>query len=82
VLFRHLHRRERWGGHRAHRQVVSDCYETRSIILTTNLEFSAWVTIFYEEHMTTAMIDRLVHHSYLLVFDGESWRMKNSLIRH
>jgi DNA replication protein DnaC len=63
-------------------QVVSDCYETRSIILTTNLEFSRWVTIFYDEHMTTAMIDRLVHHSYLLVFDGESWRMKNSLIRH
>jgi len=63
-------------------QVVSDCYETRSIILTTNLEFSRWVTIFYDEHMTTAMIDRLVHHSYLLVFDGESWRMKHSLIRH
>ena len=62
-------------------QVVSDCYERRSIILTTNLEFSRWVTIFYDEQMTTAMIDRLVHHSHLLVFDGESWRMKNSLIR-
>ena len=62
-------------------QVVSDCYERRSIILTTNLEFSRWVTIFYDEQMTTAMIDRLVHYSHLLVFDGESWRMKNSLIR-
>lgn len=62
-------------------QVVSDCYERRSIILTTNLEFSRWVTIFYDELMTTAMIDRLVHFSHLLVFDGESWRMKNSLIR-
>jgi DNA replication protein DnaC len=62
-------------------QVVSDCYETRSIVLTTNLEFSRWVTIFYDEQMTTAMIDRLVHHSHLLVFDGESWRMRNSLIR-
>jgi DNA replication protein DnaC len=40
------------------------------------------VTIFYDEHMTAAMIDRLVHHSHLLVFDGESWRMKHSLIRH
>jgi DNA replication protein DnaC len=49
--------------------------------LTTNLEFSRWVTIFYDEQMTTAMIDRLVHFSHLLVFDGESWRMKNSLIR-
>jgi len=62
-------------------QVVSDCYERRSIVLTTNLEFSRWVTIFYDEQMTTAMIDRLVHYSHLLVFDGESWRMKNSLIR-
>jgi len=63
-------------------QVVSDCYERRSIVLTTNLEFSRWVTIFYDEQMTTAMIDRLVHHSHLLVFDGESWRMRHSLIRH
>ncbi len=62
-------------------QVVSECYERKSIILTTNLEFSRWVTIFYDEQMTTAMIDRLVHFSHLLVFDGESWRMKNSLIR-
>jgi len=62
-------------------QLVSDCYERQSIILTTNLEFSRWVTIFYDEQMTTAMIDRLVHHSHLLVFDGESWRMKNSLLR-
>jgi DNA replication protein DnaC len=43
-------------------QVVSDCYERRSIVLTTNLEFSRWVTIFYDEQMTTAMIDRLVHY--------------------
>ena len=51
-------------------QVVSDCYETRNIVLTTNLEFSRWVTIFYDDQMTTAMIDRLVHHSQLLVFDS------------
>jgi len=62
-------------------QVISDCYEQRSVIITSNLEFSRWVTIFYDEQMTAAMIDRLVHHSYLLVFDGESWRMRNSLIR-
>ena len=30
-------------------QVVSDCYETRNIVLTTNLEFSRWVTIFYDD---------------------------------
>lgn len=62
-------------------QVVSECYEARSIIITTNLEFSRWVSIFYDEQMTKAMIDRLVHYSHLLIFEGESWRMKNSLIR-
>lgn len=62
-------------------QVVSECYEQRSMIITTNLEFSRWVSIFYDEQMTKAMIDRLVHYSHLLIFEGESWRMKNSLIR-
>jgi hypothetical protein len=62
-------------------QVISDCYEERSVVITTNLEFSKWVTIFYDEQMTAAMIDRLVHHSYLLLFEGESYRIKNSLIR-
>jgi len=62
--------------------VVSECYERKSIIITTNLEFSRWVNIFYDKDMTTAMVDRLVHHSHLLIFDGDSWRVKNSLISH
>ena len=63
-------------------QVISDCYEQRSVIITTNLEFSKWVNIFYDEQMTAAMIDRLVHHSYLLLFDGQSYRIKNSLMKN
>lgn len=62
-------------------QIISDCYEQRSVIVTTNLEFSKWVNIFYDEQMTAAMIDRLVHHSYLLLFDGQSYRIKNSLMK-
>lgn len=62
--------------------VISECYERKSLIITTNLEFSRWVNIFYDKDMTTAMIDRLVHHSHLLIFDGDSWRVKNSLISH
>lgn len=62
-------------------QVISDCYEKKSVIITTNLEFSRWVNIFYDEQMTAAMIDRIVHHSHLLIFDGESYRIKNSLMK-
>lgn len=62
-------------------QVISDCYEQRSVIITTNLEFSKWVNIFYDEQMTAAMIDRLVHHGYLLLFEGQSYRLKNSLMK-
>jgi DNA replication protein DnaC len=62
-------------------QVISDRYEQRSVIITTNLEFSKWVNIFYDEQMTAAMIDRLVHHSYLLLFDGQSYRIRNSLMK-
>jgi len=62
-------------------QVISDSYERRSIIITTNLEFSRWVSIFYDEQMTAAIIDRLIHHSYLLLFDGPSNRVRNSLMK-
>ncbi|AFK06336.1 DNA replication protein [Mesotoga prima MesG1.Ag.4.2] len=62
-------------------QVISECYEQRSVIITTNLEFSKWVHIFYDEQMTSAMIDRLVHHSHLLLFEGQSFRIRNSLMK-
>ncbi len=35
----------------------------------------------YDEQMAAAMIDRLVHHGHLLIFDGESYRMKHALMR-
>jgi len=61
-------------------QVITDCYEKRSIIITTNLEFSQWNGIFYDYQLTTSLIDRLVHHSHLIIFDRESWRFKHSLM--
>lgn len=61
-------------------QVISECYEKRSVIITTNLEFSHWNGIFYDEKMTSAIIDRLIHHSHLVVFDGPSYRLINSTI--
>jgi len=50
----------------------------RSVIITTNLDFSKWNGIFYNEKMTSAIIDRLIHHSHLLVFTGPSYRLTHS----
>lgn len=61
-------------------QVIADCYEKRSLIITTNIEFSKWNGIFYDDELTAALIDRLVHHSHLLVFNQESYRLKHSLM--
>lgn len=63
-------------------QVIAGCYEKKSIILTTNLEFSKWNNIFFDEKLTNAILDRMVHHSHLLIFDGPSWRLQNSLMKY
>jgi DNA replication protein DnaC len=62
-------------------QVIADCYERKSLIITTNLEFGKWNGIFYDEKITAAIIDRVVHHSHLLVFDRPSYRVEYSTIR-
>lgn len=62
-------------------QVIADCYEKRSLIITTNIEFSKWNGIFYDDQLTAALIDRLVHHSHLVVFDRDSWRFEHSLMK-
>ncbi|MGR6900397.1 IS21-like element helper ATPase IstB [Glutamicibacter sp. V16R2B1] len=62
-------------------QVIADGYEKRSLLLTTNLEFKRWGMVFGDENMAAAVIDRLVHHGRLLQFRGQSYRVKNALMR-
>lgn len=62
-------------------RIVADSYESKSLILTTNLEFSKWGGIFTDEQMAAAMIDRLIHHGHLLIFEGQSYRMTHALMR-
>ena len=62
-------------------RVISTSYEQRSLVLTTNLEFSKWGSIFTDDQMAAAMIDRLVHHGHLLLFSGRSYRMEHALMR-
>lgn len=62
--------------------VIADCYERKSLIITTNLEFTKWNEVFYDEKLTSAIIDRIIHHSHLLDFSKrDSRRLKNSLIK-
>lgn len=60
-------------------QFISQCYERRSLIITSNLEFSRWVDVFGDPALTTALLDRLTHHSHILLFDGESYRFRQTL---
>ena len=53
-------------------QVVTNAYETQSIIYTTNIEFSGWGRIFGDPNMAAAIIDRTVHHGRMIRFEGES----------
>jgi len=59
-------------------EVISECYERKSVIINTNIEFSRWVNVFYDEQMTGAIIDRILHHCHLLLFPGQSNRMRES----
>ena len=62
-------------------QVVSECYERKSIIITTNLEFARWNDIFADTKITAALLDRIIHHSHLLDYSGrESRRLRDALL--
>ena len=56
-------------------QVVSSCYESRSMLFTTNIEFSKWGTVLGDDKLASATIDRIVHHGRLVEFNGASRRM-------
>lgn len=62
-------------------QVISDCYERKSLIITSNLEFSQWNTVFGDNRLTAALVDRLIHHSHIIIFSGESYRLTQSMNR-
>ncbi|MDR1214589.1 MAG: IS21-like element helper ATPase IstB [Propionibacteriaceae bacterium] len=58
-------------------QLVSSRYEHASLILTSNLPFSGWGSVFGDQTVAAAMIDRIVHHADVLTLKGASYRLRN-----
>lgn len=61
-------------------QLVAARYEKRPIILTTNQPLSKWGDVFGDYTLANAIIDRLVHHSYIIKITGQSYRIKGKLL--
>ena len=60
---------------------ITALYEYRSVIITTNKDFTNWNDFFIDENVAVPVIDRLIHHSHLFLMGGESYRLKNKLNR-
>ena len=59
-------------------EVFSQRYERGSTIVTSNLPFEDWTSIFGSERLTGALLDRLTHHVHILEMNGDSYRLKQS----
>lgn len=59
-------------------QVIAMRYEKKSLVLTTNLAFSEWPTIFPSATSAIALIDRIVHHADVIPIEGKSWRLREA----
>ena len=59
----------------------SQRYERGSIIVTSNLPFDEWTSVFASERLTGALLDRLTHHVHILEMNGDSYRLKHSTRR-
>lgn len=60
-------------------QFFSSRYERASVIITTNLDFTEWTSLFGDEKMTAALLDRLTHRSHIHLLNGESYRFRQSM---
>lgn len=59
-------------------EVFSQRYERGSTLVTSNLPFDEWTSVFVSERLTGAVLDRLTHHVHILEMNGDSYRLRQS----
>jgi DNA replication protein DnaC len=62
-------------------QLVNAMYEHRSLIITTNKDFTSWHEFFFDDNVAVPIVDRIIHHSKIFMLGGESYRLRQKLSR-
>ena len=62
-------------------QLIDMRYEKKSTILTTNINFSNWDSVFYDAVVANAILDRVLHHSHVISINGRSYRVKDYITK-
>lgn len=60
-------------------QLINSLYEYRSVIITTNKDFTNWGEFFHDDNVAVPIVDRIIHHSHIFMLGGESYRLKQKL---
>jgi len=60
-------------------QLINAMYEYRSLIITTNKDFTKWGEFFFDDNVAVPIVDRIIHHSHIFMLGGESYRLRDKL---
>ena len=62
-------------------QLINAMYEHRSLIITTNKDFTSWHEFFFDDNVAVPIVDRIIHHSKIFMLGGESYRLRQKLAK-